>query len=96
MANYSMIQVDAFTGQPLGGNPCAVFFDTGDLDDATMLAIAKEMNLSETAFLRRSQRAAFAARYFTIAGEIPFAGHPTVASVYAMAISGRLPLTGDH
>ena len=96
MADYTMIQVDAFTATPLGGNPCAVFFDTGALDDATMLAIAKEMNLSETAFLRPSENAAFAARYFTIAGEIPFAGHPTVASVYAMAATGRLPLTGER
>lgn len=96
MASYKMIQVDAFTDTPLGGNPCAVFFDTDDIDDATLLAIAKEMNLSETAFLRPSQNAAFAARYFTIAGEIPFAGHPTVASVYAMAASGRLPLSGER
>ena len=48
-----LYQVDAFTTRPLAGNPCAVVFDGADLDDGTMLAIAKEMNLSETSFVWR-------------------------------------------
>jgi trans-2,3-dihydro-3-hydroxyanthranilate isomerase len=89
------MQVDAFTDRPLGGNPCAVLFDTDDLDDRTMLAIAKEMNLSETAFVRRSDVADFGVRYFTPAEEIPLAGHPTIATTFALVESGRLPLNRD-
>jgi trans-2,3-dihydro-3-hydroxyanthranilate isomerase len=90
------MQVDAFTDHPLGGNPCAILFDTDDMSQATMLAIAKEMNLSETAFVRRSERADFGVRYFTPAEEIPLAGHPTIATTYALVESGRLQLKGDY
>ena len=94
MPVYPFMQVDAFTDRPLGGNPCAVFFDTDDMDEATMLSLAREMNLSETAFVRRSSVADFGARYFTPAEEIPLAGHPTIATVYALAITGRLLISG--
>jgi len=90
------MQVDAFTDHPLGGNPCAILFDTDALDDETMLAIAREMNLSETSFVRQSTMADVGARYFTPAEEIPMAGHPTIATIFALVDSGRLPLTGDR
>jgi trans-2,3-dihydro-3-hydroxyanthranilate isomerase len=93
--SYPFMQVDAFTTTPLGGNPCAIIFDADDLDDETRLAIAREMNLSETAFVVRSSVADFGARYFTPAEEIPLAGHPTIATVFALIDSGRLKLTGD-
>jgi trans-2,3-dihydro-3-hydroxyanthranilate isomerase len=96
MANYSLHQIDAFTTRPLGGNPCAVIFDCADLDDGTMLAIAREMNLSETSFVWRMDDGRFRARYFTIAEEIPLAGHPTIATVYALIDSGRLKLDDDY
>jgi trans-2,3-dihydro-3-hydroxyanthranilate isomerase len=89
------MQVDAFTKNALGGNPCAILLDTEDLDSKTMLAIAKEMNLSETAFVRRSARADFGMRFFTPAEEIPLAGHPTIATTFALVHSGRLPLVSD-
>jgi trans-2,3-dihydro-3-hydroxyanthranilate isomerase len=92
MPVYPFMQVDAFSDNPLGGNPCAILFDTDDLDSETMLAIARENNLSETAFVRRSQKADFAATYFTPAMEIPFAGHPTLATAFALIDSGRWAL----
>ncbi len=95
MQTFPFMQVDAFTARPLGGNPCAIVFDADALDDATMLAIAREMNLSETAFVVRSAVADVGARYFTPAEEIPLAGHPTVATVFALAETGRLRLAGD-
>ena len=94
MPTYPFMQIDAFTEQPLGGNPCAVIFECDDMDAQTMLAIAREMNLSETAFVMRSQVADFRARYFTPAEEIPLAGHPTIATTYALVASGRLNLSG--
>jgi trans-2,3-dihydro-3-hydroxyanthranilate isomerase len=95
MATYPWMQVDAFTDRPLGGNPCAILFETDGMDEATMLAIAREMNLSETAFVRRSQIADFGARYFTPAEEIPLAGHPTIATAFALVDSGRLALSSE-
>ena len=95
MKTYPFMQVDAFTERPLAGNPCAIFFEADDLPPAQMLKIAKEMNLSESAFVMRSESADFRARYFTPAEEIPLAGHPTIATTFALVESGRLPLTGD-
>lgn len=95
MSTYPFLQVDAFTDRPLGGNPCAIVFDCPNLDDATMLAIAREMNLSETSFVWKKPDGNFRARYFTPAEEIPLAGHPTIATVFALVETGRLVLTGD-
>ena len=96
MPTYPLLQVDAFTTTPLGGNPCAVFFDCADLPDDMMLAIAREMNLSETAFVWKKADGHFKARYFTPAEEIPLAGHPTISTVYALVVTGRLSLPGDY
>lgn len=85
-----VLQVDAFTRRPLQGNPCAVVLDADELDAPTMQAIALEMNLSETAFVMRSEVADFRARYFTPADEIPLAGHPTLATTRALIDTGRL------
>ncbi len=92
MKNLPIVQIDAFTTVAYGGNPCAVVFDADRLTAAQMLAIAKEMNLSETAFVLTSDKADFRARYFTPAEEIPLAGHPTIATVYALIQTGRLNL----
>jgi trans-2,3-dihydro-3-hydroxyanthranilate isomerase len=85
------VLVDAFAAEPLTGNPCAVFFDADSLDRRQMQALALEMNLSESAFVQRSSVADFKARYFTPAEEIPLAGHPTIATTWALIDSGRVP-----
>jgi trans-2,3-dihydro-3-hydroxyanthranilate isomerase len=87
------MQVDAFTTRPLGGNPCAVVFEADSLSQATMQAIAREQNLSETAFVLKSAIADIRARYFTPSEEIPLAGHPTIATIFALIDSGRVQLT---
>lgn len=92
MKKLPMMQVDAFTRKAYGGNPCAVVFDADELADAAMQAIALEMNLSETAFVMDSEVADIRARYFTPTAEIPLAGHPTIATLYALIFSGRLPV----
>jgi trans-2,3-dihydro-3-hydroxyanthranilate isomerase len=96
MREYEILQIDAFTDRPLGGNPCAVVLGSDDLDAATMLAVAREMNLSETAFVVKTERADFGARYFTPLGEIPMAGHPTVATIFALVETGQLVLHGER
>ncbi|OGO35087.1 MAG: phenazine biosynthesis protein PhzF [Chloroflexi bacterium RBG_16_57_11] len=94
MPTYPLLQVDAFTDQPLAGNPCAVVLDADDLSEPAMLAIAREMNLSETAFVRRSTTADFSVRYFPPAEEIPLAGHPSIATTFALVQTSRLRLSG--
>ena len=95
MKEYPFYQVDAFTTKALGGNPCAILLDTDGMDEATMLAIAKEMNLSETSFVSTSDKSDFRARYFTPAEEIPLAGHPTIATIHALVEAGRIELVGE-
>ncbi|KXG86557.1 PhzF family phenazine biosynthesis protein [Agrobacterium bohemicum] len=82
---------DVFTRQKLAGNPLAVMFGADGLDDETMQAIAREMNLSETVFVKTSDNPAYAAslRIFTPAFELPFAGHPTVGAAIAIAESNH-------
>lgn len=96
MPTFPFMQVDAFTTQRLAGNPCAIVFEADGLEDETMLAIAREMNLSETSFVVQSDRANYGARYFTPSVEIPLAGHPTVATVFGLAETNRLQLSGDY
>ena len=88
---YEFVQVDAFTTTPFMGNPCAVLPDAEGLGDAEMQAIAREMNLSETAFVFPETDVDFRCRYFTPLEEVPLAGHPTIASVHALRELGRIP-----
>lgn len=94
MRTFPLLQVDAFTQRPLAGNPCAVVFNADGLSVSEMQAIAREMNLSETAFVLHSETADFRARYFTPAEEIPLAGHPTIATTFALLETGRFALQG--
>src|SRR5207244_310479 len=82
---YEFVQLDVFTQTPLTGNPLAIFTDAGGLDDDEMQALAREMNLSETTFILPRDRATEAqkgkkVRIFTVAEELPFAGHPTLGT----------------
>ncbi len=96
MSRYPYYLVDAFTTVALGGNPCAVLLDADGLDEPTMQAIAREMNLSETAFVRHSDLADFRARYFTPTREIPLAGHPTIATTAALLAADRINVPGER
>lgn len=86
--------LDVFAEAPLEGNPLAVVFGAGRLDGPTMQAIARETNLSETTFVLgdAARDGAFDVRIFTPASELPYAGHPTLGT--AFAIRERL-LGGD-
>jgi trans-2,3-dihydro-3-hydroxyanthranilate isomerase len=87
--------VDVFAEAPLQGNPAAIVFDADALDGARMQAIAREFNLSETAFILKPQDVAHTARVriFTPANEVPFAGHPNIGAAFALA--NDRPLKGD-
>lgn len=88
--------VDAFTAKPLLGNPVAVVLDAEGLDDASMQAVARWTNLSETTFLLppTNPRADYRLRIFTPRSELPFAGHPTLGSAHAALEAGRVRTRG--
>ena len=78
-------QVDAFTDVPFKGNPAAVCLMPCDLEDDLYQNIAKEMNLSETAFVEEtSLNGIYNLRWFTPAREVPLCGHATLASAYVL------------
>lgn len=86
-------QVDVFSPQPLQGNPVAVVLDGAGLTSAQMLRFTRWSNLSEATFvLPPSDPAAdYAVRIFTAAGELPFAGHPTLGTCHAWLRAGGAP-----
>jgi len=79
----TILQVDAFTDRPFTGNPAAVCFLTENRDDRWMQQVAREMNLSETAFLLRL-RDGWGLRWFTPTTEVDLCGHATLASAHAL------------
>jgi hypothetical protein len=83
MPSYRFYQVDVFTNQAFGGNPLAVFPDAEGLSPDEMHKIAKEMNLSETAFLHR-EKDGYQLRWFTPTVEVALCGHATLASAHVL------------
>jgi trans-2,3-dihydro-3-hydroxyanthranilate isomerase len=89
-----MAQWDVFSSRPLEGNSLAVFFDGRGLSDAEMQSIATEMNLSETTFIlpgdgavgetEMERERGVRVRIFTVQEELPFAGHPTLGTAFAL------------
>jgi PhzF family phenazine biosynthesis protein len=86
-------QVDVFTAKPYVGNPLAVVLDGTGLDDAAMQSFATWTHLSETTFLLppTEPSADYRVRIFTPAGEMQFAGHPTLGSCHAWLEAGGKP-----
>jgi PhzF family phenazine biosynthesis protein len=84
-----IVQVDAFTSEPFSGNPAAVCVLPEERSDAWMQRVAREMNLSETAFLRPREDG-FGLRWFTPAVEVDLCGHATLASAHVLWETGRL------
>ncbi|HDQ35013.1 MAG TPA: PhzF family phenazine biosynthesis isomerase [Chloroflexi bacterium] len=99
-SELQLFQVDAFTATPFAGNPAAVCLVDAPLPEPLMMAIAAEMNLSETAFVQRlddrpwavSDR--FALRWFTPTVEVPLCGHATLAT--AQALFGEVGVIADE
>ncbi len=82
-------QVDAFTDKPFTGNPAGVCVLADPKDDTWMQNVAREMNLSETAFLLK-QSDGFRLRWFTPAVEVELCGHATLASAHILWETGLL------
>jgi predicted PhzF superfamily epimerase YddE/YHI9 len=84
-----LAQVDAFTDRPFAGNPAAVCLLPEARGEDWLQAVAREMNLSETAFLVRRDDG-FDLRWFTPGAEVDLCGHATLASAHALWESGEV------
>jgi trans-2,3-dihydro-3-hydroxyanthranilate isomerase len=113
MRKFPFVTVDVFASRPLEGNQLAVFTDARGLSNVEMQAIAREMRLSETTFVIPRDAATegergIQVRIFTIAEEMPFAGHPTLGTAFVIANArnvdevaldlkvGRIPVRFTH
>lgn len=85
-----IVQVDAFTNRPFAGNPAAVCVLDGPRPEAWLRDVAREMNLSETAFLT-PRNGEYNLRWLTPAVEVDLCGHATVASAHVLWEDGHLP-----
>ena len=91
---YRLLNVFAREGDPFSGNPLCVFEDGSALSEEQMLGLARQFNLSETTFLVPPEGGATAGvRIFTVAYEMPFAGHPTLGTAH---VARALGLAGDE
>ena len=84
-----LFKVDSFTDKAFAGNPAGVCILTEPRDDAWMQNVAREMNLSETAFLRKEEDG-FSLRWFTPAAEVELCGHATLATAHILWETGIL------
>src|SRR6187402_725619 len=88
----SIVVVDAFAHEPFTGNPAGVCVLSESADERWMQLVAREMNLSETAFLHPEGRG-FRLRWFTPTVEVDLCGHATLASAHVLWGSGQLGVT---
>ncbi len=101
MRRFSAVQVDVFTKKRLEGNALAVFTDASGLTDLEMQRLAKETNLSETTFVfprdpETEKARGVRVRIFTVAEELPFAGHPTLGTASVLrGLSGAAEVVLD-
>lgn len=86
-----LLQIDAFTDRPFGGNPAAVALLDEPADAGWMQSVAAEMNLSETAFVVAHDDGGFGLRWFTPTVEVDLCGHATLATAHALRTEGRVP-----
>ncbi len=84
MRTQRIVQVDAFTDRPFAGNPAAVCRLDAPAEDGWMSLVAREMNLSETAFLHAEADGAYRLRWFTPTVEVDLCGHATLAAAHVL------------
>jgi trans-2,3-dihydro-3-hydroxyanthranilate isomerase len=86
MTNIPFAIFDVFATGKYTGNQLAVCWDAGDLTDLQMQQIAREINFSETTFVTSSEpvNGGYNTRIFTPTTELPFAGHPTLGTAFAI------------
>jgi PhzF family phenazine biosynthesis protein len=89
-----IVQVDAFTATPFAGNPAAVCVLSAAADERWMRDVAREMNLSETAFLH-PENGGYRLRWLTPAVEVDLCGHATLACAHVLWEDGHIPADAE-
>jgi predicted PhzF superfamily epimerase YddE/YHI9 len=84
--SHPICVVDAFTDRPFAGNPAAVCLLDAFWDDERLAAVAREMNLSETAFAVRRPDGDHDLRWFTPGAEVDLCGHATLATAHVLGL----------
>jgi PhzF family phenazine biosynthesis protein len=98
MDTVEVWRMNAFTDQPFSGNPAGVVLDGDALSEEQMRLVAPQLNtISETVYVcsPTEPTADLRLRYFTTSTEVDLCGHATIAALFALAASGRLPAGGD-
>ena len=90
-----IIQVDAFTDRPFGGNPAVVVLDADNLRENEIEQITNEIITGQVLFIYNSELADFRFQYMTPAGEMAFSGHLTVAGFTVLANEGRIDIVNE-
>lgn len=85
--------VDSFTTKRFEGNPAGVVLNADELSASEMQQIARELNASETAFVRKGASADFDVKFYTPRTEIAFCGHATIALFHMLAASGKIEVS---
>jgi len=93
---HSYYIVDVFTDKAFNGAQIAVFPEAGELTDMQMQTLARELNLSDTVFIRRNADADYRLKVFSPVSELSFSGHAIIGAAYVLAQSGLQQLVGQH
>lgn len=99
MDTIEIWRMNAFTDQRFSGNPAGVVLDGDALSEEQMQLVARQLNtISETVYICSASEptADLRLRYFTTSTEVDLCGHATIAALFALAASGRLPDGGDQ
>lgn len=98
MTRVRFVTADVFTDVRFTGNPLAVVPDARAIPEHRLLDVAREFNYSETTFVYPARQRGHTrqVRIFTPAGEVPFAGHPTLGTAHVLASIGEIALTADR
>ncbi|MEM7438301.1 MAG: PhzF family phenazine biosynthesis protein [Pseudomonadota bacterium] len=96
MTAYEFDWVDAFTTEAFGGNGCVVVHDAEDISIDDRMRLVRETSLAECAYVVPSSVADFGVRYYLADKEIPFAGHPTIATVTSLIDRGLVAFENDQ
>jgi PhzF family phenazine biosynthesis protein len=96
MKNHNLYWVDAFTDKPFFGNPAVVIVDADDIPDEIKQKIAREMNVSETIFVSKSEVANFKVQFFTPKQETVLCGHGTIGTFWLLSSLYRIQPVSDN
>lgn len=95
MKHLKLYWVDAFTDKPFRGNAAAIIIDADDISDEKKQEIARELNLSETVFISKSEVADFKVQFFTPKQETALCGHGTIGAFWLLSAINKIKKCSD-